>query len=113
MPKSSPQRKAYNRGYYKHRKQMFIEAQMKCTYGPYAVDIWHMAIREQVGLCKNCGGQGLESKKRQGLEYDHDHITGKFRGLLCGKCNKAIGMLGDNEAGILRALSYIRGDSNV
>lgn len=123
MPKSSPQklaymkrynkenpekRKRYARAYYKKRRDMFLWAQMKNSYGPGVATEWHKRITEQVGLCKICGEQGI-GKTRQGLEYDHDHLTGKCRGLLCGRCNKAIGMLGDNEEGLLKALAYIRG----
>lgn len=43
----------------------------------------------------------------RGLHSDHDHETGRFRGWLCLGCNTAIGKLGDNEAGLRRALEYI------
>ena len=38
---------------------------------------------------------------------DHDHRTGNFRGWLCSPCNRALGMLGDDIPGILRALAYL------
>lgn len=40
---------------------------------------------------------------------DHCHTTGEVRGLLCGKCNRALGRLGDDLESVLRALDYIRG----
>ena len=51
--------------------------------------------------CVICG-----SKER--LCYDHDHITNLFRGVLCGKCNTGIGMLGDSKEGLSRALKYLQ-----
>lgn len=41
------------------------------------------------------------------LHLDHDHRTGAFRGWLCTSCNTAIGKLGDDRAGLLRALAYL------
>lgn len=41
------------------------------------------------------------------LVVDHDHITGKIRGLLCQACNGAIGKLGDNVEGVMRAVKYL------
>jgi hypothetical protein len=38
---------------------------------------------------------------------DHDHETGQFRGWLCGKCNVAIGMLGDTLQGVENASRYL------
>lgn len=38
---------------------------------------------------------------------DHDHETGKVRGFLCAKCNSGLGLLGDNKAGLWRAMSYL------
>lgn len=41
------------------------------------------------------------------FKVDHDHETGRVRGLLCNSCNLAIGMLGDSAAGVRRALAYL------
>lgn len=54
--------------------------------------------------CEGCGA--LPGKK--GMHLDHDHVTGRFRGWLCVKCNTGLGMLGDNEAGLLKLLAYLR-----
>ena len=42
------------------------------------------------------------------LCYDHDHITMKFRGVLCRSCNKAVGQLGDSVESLQRALDYLK-----
>jgi Recombination endonuclease VII len=39
---------------------------------------------------------------------DHCHTTGVFRGWLCSSCNLALGQLGDNIAGVERAIAYLR-----
>jgi Recombination endonuclease VII len=53
--------------------------------------------------CEACGC--LPSKQ---LHLDHCHVTGKFRGWLCNRCNLGLGHLGDNEIGLLRMLEYVR-----
>lgn len=50
--------------------------------------------------CYICG-----SKKK--LCVDHDHKTGKIRGILCNDCNLALGYLRDNKRLMLRAIDYL------
>ena len=50
--------------------------------------------------CEVCGST-------ENLCIDHDHITGKVRGVLCLKCNSALGLLGDSKEVILKLASYI------
>jgi len=38
---------------------------------------------------------------------DHDHATEEIRNWLCDPCNTGIGQLGDNIAGVFRALVYL------
>jgi hypothetical protein len=53
--------------------------------------------------CESCGRVPV----KMGLHLDHCHVTGKFRGWLCGNCNSAIGKLGDNIDGVYRAVAYL------
>jgi len=52
------------------------------------------------GVCAVCG-----SNKR--LCIDHCHCTEKPRGLLCHKCNTALGLLDDNIQRILKLSQYL------
>ena len=51
--------------------------------------------------CECCG------RTPPSLSLDHDHNTGAFRGWLCKECNVGLGFLGDDEAGLERALMYL------
>lgn len=41
------------------------------------------------------------------FHIDHCHITGLFRGLLCGTCNKALGMFKEDIPTMKRAIEYL------
>ena len=66
-------------------------------------------VAQQRNLCMICQ-QPPSGKPPMGvLHVDHDHATGKVRGLLCGLCNRGIGALGDDIARIESALKYLKG----
>jgi predicted nucleic acid-binding Zn ribbon protein len=60
----------------------------------------------QEGRCAICGA--TEPGGRGGrFHVDHDHATGRVRGLLCHGCNVGIGMLHDDPAVMRAAISYV------
>lgn len=50
--------------------------------------------------------------KKDKLVIDHDHITGKYRGLLCRHCNLAIGHLQDDPERARAAAKYLQKHRN-
>jgi hypothetical protein len=48
--------------------------------------------------------------RQKPLVYDHDHLTGRFRGFVCGNCNSAMGHAGDDPARLEAMAAYLRRD---
>lgn len=57
--------------------------------------------------CALCG-KPFENTLSKKPATDHDHLTGKFRGIIHHGENAALGFLGDSEAGCLQAAAYIK-----
>ena len=64
-------------------------------------------LEKQGGACAICGTQEWQSKGKRPV-IDHDHKTGKTRGILCHNCNVALGLLGEDIPRIESMIAYIR-----
>lgn len=62
-------------------------------------------LSSQDNKCAICQKSVLEYKKR--FCIDHDHETGKTRGLLCHSCNLALGNFKDSVNSLKRAVKYL------
>ena len=67
---------------------------------------YDLMLESQSGRCAIChsetpGGRGC-------FHVDHDHDTGRVRGLLCSRCNQGIGLFLDSETIVLSALYYLK-----
>lgn len=60
-------------------------------------------LDSQGNCCPICG-----VKPKRLFDVDHDHTTGEFRGFICHRCNKGLGLLGDTIEGLENALAYLR-----
>jgi hypothetical protein len=78
-------------------------SELKRLYGITLEEYVEM-FDNQNGVCAICK---KECKTKNSLSVDHDHTTGKVRGLLCNACNRAIGMLGDNADILRKAAEYL------
>lgn len=76
------------------------------TYGISLLEYRQMSAA-QAGRCAVCkklpDGEGCNAV----LAVDHDHATGKVRGLLCGPCNRALGIMEDDIERILSLATYL------
>ncbi len=79
------------------------EKQLRDRFDMTAEQYWNLH-NKQNGLCAICGKPQCVGTK---LDVDHDHVTGKVRGLLCRHCNAGIGMLKDSVGLLLQALRYL------
>ena len=43
------------------------------------------------------------------IDHDHDHVDGRIRGMLCFRCNAALGQFGDDVDTVRRAADYLEG----
>ena len=63
-------------------------------------------MREQSGgICSICNREGKHHHKR--LVIDHDHNTGKVRGLICSTCNSMIGWCGEDTQTLQNLIDYL------
>lgn len=73
------------------------DSYLKRTYGITEAD-YDALLAEYGGLCWICG----EPPKKRRLHVEHDHKTGRIRGLACWKCNNLL-RWGRDDPAILRA----------
>lgn len=70
---------------------------------------YRQMLDAQNGVCAIC--EKPETSTYAGtirnLAVDHDHATGKIRGLLCAHCNHTLGKMGDSAALLRRAADYL------
>ena len=77
---------------------------LKRTYG-ITLDQYKELFEQQEGKCRICGKHSDECPRS--LDVDHNHTNGKIRGLLCNKCNQALGLFNDNVDTLRRAIEYL------
>ncbi len=80
------------------------------TYGITPADFKRLLL-VQGGVCAICGEDEertiRSTGERRPLTVDHDHDTGAVRGLLCARCNAALGLFRDDPEIIAQAIAYI------
>lgn len=97
-PRDNQRDAARQRIRYKSEKDH--DKRLRKLYGITLEQHTEMYIK-QGGVCAICN-------KKDKLHVDHCHETGVVRGLLCGHCNKAMGLFEDDVWTIERALEYLK-----
>ena len=112
---ASPKGKANRMRYYRTPKGQLCWRKSRIkTKNHTTLEEYNNKLSAQHGLCAICcrPETTLLNGQIKRLAIDHNHITGKVRGLLCDDCNRGIGLLqGDKDTIILKqAIKYILGE---
>jgi hypothetical protein len=117
------QKRNYNKTYYdKHKSRFKIYNRMRYTENPQeriersradrlrrvynlTPEQYNNLLELQNGHCAFC--DRTEARPGHRLMVDHDHQTGKVRGLLCASHNTALGAFGDDVPGLMQAVNYL------
>ena len=78
---------------------------LKREYG-ITIDDYDAMLKKQGYCCAICGSARPDGKGN--FHIDHNHKTGKIRGLLCYKCNSVLGYAHDNIKILMCAIEYLQ-----
>ena len=86
-------------------KECFSISQRESTYG-VSKEWFDSILKAQGGVCAICTSPdtGLKGKA---FAVDHNHKTNRVRGLLCSKCNTALGSFKDSVELLKSAIAYL------
>jgi len=101
---SRPEKRAQDRARYHTNKDQWLDLHLKNMYGISLFEYKQVETRQN-GVCAICQKICASGRK---LAVDHCHATGRFRGLLCGKCNQGIGLLQESSELMKRAINYLK-----
>jgi hypothetical protein len=97
----SERKRNYTKKHPDETKSYFLTKNYGITLGKY-----NLMLFTQNGLCAICRNLSKDKRKKY-LCVDHDHQTGKNRGLLCSKCNIGVGQFNDSAENLRRAAEYL------
>lgn len=93
---------AYRRNNKDAVSRRHMARRVKLRYGITA-EVYDDLLEYQKGVCAICG----KPDTRKMLGVDHNHLTGKVRGLLCHSCNVLIGHARENTEILNKAIAYL------
>ena len=92
--------KAWRERTYTSRRDRTLRTRFGMTQADF-----DQVLAAQGGVCAICRGRSTDTT----FHIDHDHATGKFRGVLCGLCNRMLGQAQDDILRLRAAITYLGG----
>lgn len=116
--KARPSRTEYNRSYYATNRERLLETHQdwqkrnpdkaRCNGRAHKARKYGTTLEDFEAYCLTTGNRcEICQELVVPLHIDHDHNTNKFRGALCGNCNRGLGIYQDNPELLRAAASYL------
>lgn len=87
----------------------YLTSYMLWHYYGMSPEQYDKMLKEQGNGCAICGGVNVDNRR---LAIDHNHETGKIRGLLCHYCNIGLGCFKDDVKKMKLAIKYLANQTN-
>lgn len=104
-PEVIKKNKKKSKEWYENNKEKIKDWELQNKYG-ITIEQYNIMIKSQDNKCIIC-------EKEDKLFVDHNHDTGKVRGLLCHFCNAGLGCFRDNINNLKQAIKYIEERNHV
>lgn len=95
---------AYAKTYALNNPEKIVNTKLKGSFG-ITLEQYNQILAIQNGVCAICRTATNGSRKRWAVE--HDHASGRIRGLCCGACNSLLGFARDSRELLERAIAYL------
>lgn len=97
------------RKWHKNNPDKVRAGKIKYNFGISRLD-YEALHKKQGGVCAICSKPetAIRNGKLKELAIDHCHQTGQVRGLLCQRCNTALGQFSDDISTLESAINYLR-----
>lgn len=96
--------KSRNKAWFIANKEKMRNHHLQGKFG-MTIEQYNEFLNTQNNCCAICNTP--QSNFKQQLAVDHDHQTGKVRGLLCGNCNNGLGRFKDDIEILKKAINYL------
>ncbi len=97
-----------------HFRKVRRNTQLKHYFGITLVEYKQM-LKKQNGVCAICKRPEIATRKGivKQLAVDHNHATKVIRGLLCYRCNTALGLVDEDQEILKTMINYLISDKNI
>jgi hypothetical protein len=88
---------------YKYRSSNLVKVKALGRKAKHKMLGYPEPTRPIPSACECCGKPPTKA-----LDLDHCHVSNRFRGWLCNRCNRGLGFFGDSIDGLMNAVRYLQ-----